>query len=238
MLKIKPCLTNAHLKQIALTCMIIDHLAAALIARGYLLTYWQNQPQIVESLIGLYPILRNIGRIAFPLYLFTLVEGYHHTHSFKRYLERLLLLAFISEIPFDLVLSGKLWDWSHQNIFFELSLCLLLFVSLDHFKNQPLWRILILATFALIAHLFAFDYGWKGIVAASIIFVAHGQRLRQALSIIPAFFFEYNMPMVFLSAPIVYLYNGQRGKQHSKFYYWIYPGHLLILFLLQQLLKY
>ncbi len=80
--------TAAHLKWLAVVTMIIDH-------AGFVI--W---PQI--------GLMRLIGRISFPLYIFLLVEGFYYTGSRGRYLSRLLILAFVSEIPFDmgLILSA------------------------------------------------------------------------------------------------------------------------------------
>ena len=70
------------LKCIAMVCMLIDHTGAVLF------------PQ--------YRILRIIGRIAFPIYCFLLVEGAMHTRDIRKYELRLLGFALVSEIPFDL----------------------------------------------------------------------------------------------------------------------------------------
>lgn len=71
------------------------------------------------------PILRCVGRLAFPLFAFMAVEGYLHTRSLKNYLLRLLMLAVISEIPFDLLVSGSVFDPMHQNVIWTviLGLC-------------------------------------------------------------------------------------------------------------------
>jgi hypothetical protein len=88
------------LKTLALFTMVIDHYGA-----------------IFQSDIIIYRI---IGRLAFPIYCFLLVEGYFHTSNIKKYAARLLIFAFISEIPFDLAFFGHV-GFEHQNIFFTLS---------------------------------------------------------------------------------------------------------------------
>lgn len=77
-------LTSFHLKIIALTCMIIDHIGATVL----------DGPS--------FSILRWIGRIAFPLYAFMIAEGCRYTRSREKYLLRLGLFALVSELPFDL----------------------------------------------------------------------------------------------------------------------------------------
>ena len=89
------------LKVLALITMIIDHYGA--IFQNDIITF------------------RIIGRLAFPIYCFLLVEGYLHTSDVKQYAKRLLLFALISEMPFDLAFYNKL-GFTHQNIFFTLFL--------------------------------------------------------------------------------------------------------------------
>ena len=69
-------------------------------------------------------ILRFIGRISFPIYAFLLVQGYLHTSNnskrIKKYAERLILFAILSEISFDLCFYNQpIWP-GYQNIFFTL----------------------------------------------------------------------------------------------------------------------
>ncbi|MBR1523666.1 MAG: TraX protein, partial [Lachnospiraceae bacterium] len=74
-------MTGTALKLIAVISMLIDHTGDVLFPG----TMW----------------LRYIGRLAFPIYCFLLVEGFFHTKDLRRYMFRLLLFGLISEIPFD-----------------------------------------------------------------------------------------------------------------------------------------
>jgi hypothetical protein len=81
-------MSSYHLKLIAIITMLIDHTGAVFISS------WSN-PQ-------LYLLFRGIGRLSFPIFVFLIVEGFHHTRNVKKYLLRLGIFAFISELPFDL----------------------------------------------------------------------------------------------------------------------------------------
>ena len=44
---------------------------------------------------------------------------------------------------------------------------------------------------------------------------------------------------IFAAIPLLALYNGEKGSRSralSKFFYWFYPGHLMLLYLLQLVL--
>ncbi|MBP3913178.1 MAG: hypothetical protein J6D14_02080, partial [Lachnospiraceae bacterium] len=119
-------LSGAVLKMIAVITMTIDHVGKGIVQQKIL-----KNPEIVSGLLSrddlrrLYDLMRDIGRIAFPIYCFLLVEGFLHTRSRAKYCIRLFLFALISEIPFNLGLYGTLWYKAHNNVFFELGAGLL-----------------------------------------------------------------------------------------------------------------
>ena len=106
-----------QLKNIALVSMVIDHAAVGLIEQSELAS------GAAWSLCG--TAMRLVGRVAFPLFAFMIAEGAVHTRDRKKYALRLLLLAVISEIPFNLV-AGRTWFFpADQNTVFTLLLGLL-----------------------------------------------------------------------------------------------------------------
>ena len=98
-------ISTAALHIIAMLFMLMDHLWATLFPAQEWLTC--------------------VGRIAFPIFAFMSVEGYFHTHNFKKYLLRMLVFAVISEIPFDLMYGGTWFYPVHQNVIWTFILGLL-----------------------------------------------------------------------------------------------------------------
>lgn len=80
------------LKLLALCAMIVDH-TAFFLRSNFLIEY---DP---------YNLMRAIGRIAFPIYCFLLVNGFDKTSNRRRYLSRLLLFATLSQIPYTLLFA-------------------------------------------------------------------------------------------------------------------------------------
>ena len=79
------------------------------------------------SLGGSHPLylpLRCIGRLAFPIFVFLVVNGFRHTSNRPRYALRLALFAVISQVPFALFCGQKTY-FSNGNVFVTLLICLL-----------------------------------------------------------------------------------------------------------------
>lgn len=233
MKKFQPFLTAGDLKRIALLTMIIDHFAVAIIIFGIM----DNETMFSEAFginaFTYYQAFRIIGRLAFPIYLYLLIEGFHKTKNIMKYGQRLLVLALVSEIPFDLALFDQWFNWNNQNIFFELLAVLLMCYLLDKYKDQWYLQFIIPILIAGVTYAGHFDYDYYGIIAAFIMFHAYGNRNKEALAIFPAFLFEAYSIFVYASAGLIYAYNGKRGKVNQPFHYWAYPGHLLILYLVR-----
>lgn len=214
-------LNSAHLKIIAIVSMLIDHVGA------FILLPWLNQTFGIENRamwVDIYQLTRNIGRLAFPIFCFLIVEGFVHTRSVKNYMIRLGLFALISEIPFDLAKSQMLFDMSSQNVFFTLLAGLISLWALTHI-DQPLGRLAVVGLSMAGVTILNTDYSYLGVAVIIILYILRDTRFYQSL--LGAFSFIgswYAMPAFI----ITYFYNGERGRFNSKLFYWFYPVHLLL----------
>ena len=83
------------LKLIAIGTMFIDHLTYILALSGFL-------PHSSVS----YRIGRAVGRIAFIIFAYLLVNGFDKTSDRRKYLGRLIFYAAVSQAPFTLAFTG------------------------------------------------------------------------------------------------------------------------------------
>lgn len=77
-----------------------------------------------------------VGRMAYPIFAFMLVEGYHYTKNIKRYFIRLLVFALISEVPFDLMYGNMPFYPYHQNVLWTFLLALFGVWCIDQCKKK------------------------------------------------------------------------------------------------------
>ncbi|MCR4892923.1 MAG: conjugal transfer protein TraX [Lachnospiraceae bacterium] len=192
--------------------------------------------------------LRYVGRLAFPIYCFLLVEGFYHTRSVARYLSRLFLFALVSEVPFDLYFQGKLVDWSHQNVFFTLFMGLLLLQLIHTVAYLTLVRengslipifvrilvtVALIVVFGLIAQNCHTDYRYPGILLILSFALFRQIPLLEWLSVICInlrLFSSSLQAAGSLALLPISLYNRKRGPGFKYFFYLFYPGHLLLLY--------
>ena len=100
-------LNGSWLKVIAMVTMAIDHAASYL----PVLHQW---PELCR-------LMHTVGRVAFPVFAFLLVEGFIHTHDRRKYGRNLLVFALVSQAPWALAhLNSKFW--LHGNVGFTLLL--------------------------------------------------------------------------------------------------------------------
>lgn len=220
-------LTSFHLKLLAIISMLIDHIAAALII--------QDSP--------IYMPMRIIGRLSFILFAFLIVEGFYHTSNIKRYLVRLLIFAFISEIPFDLAFYGVIFDFSHQNIFFTLFFALLLLeilrkIELVYIHNKMIttfYSSLSILGISLIVTFLNTDYTFIGIFIILGFYYFRNKHISASVYIFVLQYITVNLTQAFgtLSMIPISMYNGQKGRDMKYVFYLFYPVHLLLLYIIQ-----
>ena len=169
--------TSFVLKIIAIISMLIDHTTVAL------------YEVIPGDMWDIYDAGRWIGRTAFPLFCFMIVEGYYHTRNKWRYLGSLIFLAIISEIPFDALIAnnGFVLEYSSQNVFFTLALGLFAIIIIDgvneKVKNIFLSKVLQFAAVLVIlvsSLQMSADYGIVGVVL--ILFIYYFEKMQAGLA--------------------------------------------------------
>ena len=220
-------LSGSALKLIAVISMLIDHTSLVFVQELPFMT--APVLTVMGQGITFYFVARKIGRLAFPIYCFLISEGFAHTRNRKKYLLRLLAFAVLSEVPFDLMVSGTFFNPASQNVFFTLFLGALAVYLYEHIHDDPTKAPMMLVL-VLAASFVRCDYGVRGIVLILLIYIFRNQRAVQAAVAYPLL----SGGMAALAAFIpINMYNGKRGFVQSDllkiFFYLFYPLHMLLL---------
>ena len=249
-------MTTFILKLIAILSMTIDHTGAVL-GLKYVNGYFY-----LSGLIPLetYNILRAIGRIAFPIYCYLIVEGYYHTKNVKKYMLRLFSFAIISQIPFSLAVFKSATELKNLNVFFTLFfglVCVYLtdiakkqyYMSKEH-HNPDLVRYLIGVPVAIIlimilAMLIHTDYDAFGILLILLFYFFRQDQTKPItdkdnamkfiwlfLSMAASIYVFVNPTELFALVAMlpIALHNHKKGPSMKYVFYAYYPVHLLTLY--------
>ena len=185
-------------------------------------------------IIGGSKILNVVGRIAFPIFAFTLSEGYVHTRSLKKYLFRLFIFAVSIQMPS--ILFG--YDYP-MNIFFTLFLGLLSIYIFNLKKMNVILKIILIGFILFFSQKFKLDYGIYGILVIINFNIFRNNKFKILMNFLVLNVFNMIFPKVFdlvdtqffslISLVFIFMYNGKKGRSMKYFFYLFYPIHFFIL---------
>ena len=232
------------LKIIALVFMFIDHAGKMLF------------PTVAE--------MRILGRIAFPLYAWCMVVGFHYTRSVPKYLLRILLVGALSQPLYMIALNHA---WHEPNIFLTLFLGLCALWGIREKKaGSHIWAP---AAALMLAILLKADYGWRGVLLFILLYAVQDSRTGIAAVMVAYFMFwgsfysltkslfgfaidlnalpDFVSPLIspflrmetyaLLSLPLILVRFGKDLRIPRRVGYALYPAHLALLYALELLTK-
>lgn len=231
-------LSANQLKLIAVSAMVLDHTVALFIPHGNM---WRL-------------VLRCFGLIAAPTMCYIVAEGYHHTSNRSRYLWRLMLFALISHVPYNLCMGFDLSVLTATSVMWSLAMGLLALSIVHESKYHWIVRLVGLGSCCLLAY--TANWNYIAVLWIVVFGVFHGQRKMQMIgfTLVGAVFHlgQQFAPLllgqvavedfvnwyqfgIFLAIPLLMSYSGTRGyraKWVSRCFYWFYPVHLVVLYVL------
>ena len=240
-------ISQEGLKTIACVTMLLDHIGGTVV----LACIQQGTGADRAALVEVYEILRTVGRLAFPIYAFLLVEGHSHTRNPARYALRLLIAAALSEIPFDLAIFGRI-TWENQSVMLTLLIGFLMLKTTE--KCPELWvKIFAILPFAIAAELLGTDYGARGILVIALFAFTGALRHKRIIQFFGLWFIfspDHLMMLNWLRGSFVTiqefaslavlpiaLYGGHKTSKSRLLqwgFYLFYPAHLLLLYFLMK----
>lgn len=218
-----PRLTGNQLKILALIAMTCDHVGLQLL------------PQ--------FPVLRIIGRLAFPIFAYMIAEGCQHTHNRKKYLLAMWWLAATCQLA-NFFAMGSLY----MSVLVSFGLAIGLIYLIDFARSRS--GAAYLAPLAALCAIFFLCRVLPGLLPGTDYAIDYG--LWGVLLPVPVYFekdkatklrnFAIGLALIALEAggiqwfslaavPLMALYNGKRGRRKLKHLFYIYyPAHLVAIY--------
>lgn len=174
----------------------------------------------------LYPfnVLRIVGRLAFPLFAYQLVIGYRNTNNKALYLRRLIVFAFISQLPFYLLKREFM-----LNILFTLALGLITIWAIE--KKKFHWFIFIIPAVLFV------EYGIYGISMILIFYLTQKNIPQISLFFLGALLYSiyhgYYVQLFSVFSFFFILGPKPKIKLPKHFFYLFYPIHLALIYLIK-----
>lgn len=212
-----------HIKLLAISLMIIDHIGLFFFPENFL--------------------FRTIGRLSFPLFAWLIANGAFHTRNINKYLFRLFIFALISQIPYTL--AHQFIDPSTMtlNIFFTLSIGLAAITLIKRTNEKWLW-LLIAVVSAFAATLLHTDYGGFGVLSIIAFYIFFKNRNALIISqiciyvLMSLYFISQGnslgvvQSVGLLSLIFILAYNNQEGTKSKYLLYLVYPLHYVGIYFL------
>ncbi len=210
------------------------------------------------------PEMRMLGRIAFPIYAWCMIVGFHYTRSVPKYLLRILITGLVSQPLYMLALNHT---WRQPNIFLTLflGLCALWGIREKKYLSQ-IWAP---AAAMAAAILVGADYGWRGVLLFIMLYAVQESRPGIAAVMVSYFLFWgssysitkslFGLPInmdalpavlsqplsaflrmetyALLALPFILIPFKKDLKLPRWVGYALYPAHLAALYALEQIMK-
>ena len=244
---IKEGLSGSSLKLLACLFMLLDHIMKLF------------EVEIFYSLGPVFfYIFSPFGTLSFFIFAYFIAEGLRYTHSKSKYLIRLLLFALISEVPFRffkglITATAPFVSFGSENVIFTLLYGALACILYDYFVSREKKRFALVSVIIimLLSVILKSDYSLYGVLAIFLVYIAKDKRsalLYLSLVILYTYLslfisqlvsYGYSSYLIFtsgskviisqLTIPLLYLYNGERGRGLKYFFYIFYPLHMALL---------
>ena len=220
------CLNRKILKILALIFMILDHI-------GYLFPFAE------------FIFLRVIGRLAAPIFFYCLIDGFYNSKNKLQYSLRLGLWGVqmgITNVMLQHSFKHPYSEFSflRPNIFLSLLCSILIIWALDELKKDKSKYYLLGGIVSLSALSLLTEAGLLGLSMTYIFYYSRNNIKKlncsfSILSFISIFLYSPVQGFMILALLPINLYNGDLGKYSKKlneFFYYIYPLHLWILYII------
>lgn len=201
--------------------------------------------EFVMDTIG--AVMELIQACAVPLFCFMLIEGVKYTKCYWKYFLRVLGLAVVSEVPFDLVYNDKVMDWSSQSPVFGLAVGMIMLYLVRSYAKKgiktPLVNVLAFVMSLLWVKFIRVKEGVPIILLITTFWYLRKKRAYQiffgaVVTCLCTISLDYLNPWQnfrYLMAPVsvifIHFYNGEPGESNKWINYGAFPVIMMVCWL-------
>lgn len=192
-----------------------------------------SEAMMLYATLGL--VLQAIETCALPIFAFLLVEGVQKTSNFRNYFFRVLGVAVLSEIPYNLAMSAKLFDFSSRNPVFGLVLAMIAMYFYGRYAEKSVKNTLIKLVVTLAAMIWgsmlSIEYGGCLVLVAVVLWAFRAKPLMRNIAGATATILGSLYSLFMMAAPMgflaIHFYKGEKGEENRLVNYLAYPVLLL-----------
>ncbi len=181
-------------------------------------------------------VLQGVETCAVPIFAFLLVEGLRHTASVRCYFLRVLAVALMSELPYNLCMYGSWFYMQTRNPVFGLLICLVVLYFFRRYGDKSpghyLIRIFVVLAAVLWTGFLGVEYGLPTLILSLVLWAVRNQPkyriLVGALAAVVCCLFSLFFMAAAMSFLILHFYEGEKGSGNRLIHYAAYPVLLLL----------
>ncbi len=181
-------------------------------------------------------VMEVLSTCAIPIFAFMLAEGVRNTGNLTSYALRVAKVALVSEIPYNLAMTGKLMNLTAQNPVFALLLALILIAFFQRYSEKKSGNVLIriVLTLAAVAWcgMLRIENGAVLLLTVLVLWLFWEKPLVRNIAGASVVLLCSVVSLFLMAAPMAFLaihsYNGEKGEENRTLNYLIYPAMLTV----------
>ena len=233
------------LKLAGAVLMALYFFSAAVVQNGILHVSQYTSEQLNELLAGdgqamlwagVGSVGSMVGIVSLPIFAYLLVLGVAHTANLQRYILTVLVFAVVSEVPYDLAMSGQVWNWAEQNSLWTVFIALIMLWLMKNFQGKGMVPLLLSILFAAAGCFWAIllhsKFGGGFVLITAVLYLLRERKgvsygLGALISLLYA-----TAPLGFV--PVALCSGERRDMGRGKYAYYVFYPVMLALFALWQ----
>lgn len=189
-----------------------------------------SQEAFIIATIAL--VLQAMETVAIPIFVFLLVEGFLHTSNWQKYFLRVVAMAVLTEIPYDIAMHGKVLEFSAQNPTMGLVLCMIILYMFKRFAGKKLICVVMALAGLLWGVMLKIDHSVPMVLMLCVVYLFRNKRMYMGFSGMAVAAICTAVSPFYLAGAMgflaIHFYNGEPGESNHLVNYLFYPVVLLV----------